>query len=300
MAEKIETEDKFDWKKRKRRRELIRKSLIHTVLVAGSLFFIFPFFWLLVGSFKSEVQLSLFPPTLIPIPIRWENFPEMFVQAPFLTFLKNSVIISVLNILGAVLSCSLIAYPFARLRWPGRDVVFVAVLATMMIPFQITAVPLFLIFRKMGWIDTLYPLWVRAWFGLPFFIFLLRQFYMSIPYELEDAAKIDGCSYFGIYWRIMLPLVKPALAVIAIFRFMFSWNDFFHPLIFIQSIEKMPLALGLQTLLPRPGQIATSPGAISFNYMLAAALLMTFPLVILFFFAQKYFIQGITLTGIKG
>lgn len=229
--------------------------------------------------------------------LRWENYTEALEFLPAetykgLMYLWNTVYITLLAILGTLLSSSLVAYSFARLRWPGRDALFVILLATMMLPGAVTMVPVFLIFRTLGWVDTLRPLWIPSFFGGAFAVFLLRQFFMTIPTDLEDAAKIDGCSYFGIYWRIMLPLIKPALAALTIMTFMGSWNNFMGPLIYINSPEKMPLAYALQLFQGAHGA--------EYGLLMAASTLVMLPVLLVFFFTQRYFIQGITLTGIKG
>ena len=235
-------------------------------------------------------------PALRPTAV-WRNYTDAlaFLPPEYRSGLKplwNTVYVTLLTIVGTVLSSSLVAFSFARLRWPGRDLLFVVLLATMMIPPAVTMLPVFLIFRWLGWIDTLKPLWVPALFASAFNVFLLRQFFMTIPNELEDAAKIDGCSYFAIYWRIMLPLIKPALAAITIFAFMASWNNFMGPLIYISSPENMTLAYALQLF---QGTHGGEPGM-----MMAAATLVMLPVLAVFFFTQRYMIQGVTLTGIKG
>lgn len=207
-------------------------------------------------------------------------------------FTFNSIFLAIINIIGQVFSCTLIAYAFARIKWPGRDFCFILLLATMMLPGQVTMIPLFAIFAKMGWYDTLKPLWAPSFFGQAFFIFLLRQFFMTIPRELDDAAKIDGCTHFGIYSKILLPQMKPALATITIFTFMGSWNNFMGPLIYLSSLELYPLALGLSFFRDTQGSF--------WGLLMAASTLMIIPIIIIFFFAQKYFIQGTTLTGMKG
>jgi multiple sugar transport system permease protein len=234
----------------------------------------------------------------------WKNYPDALKFLPAetqkgLVFLGNTLAISLLTIIGTVLSCSLVAFSFARLRWPGRDFLFVVLLATMMIPGAVTMMPVFLINRWLGWVDTLRPLWFPSFVAASgthpssaFTIFLLRQFFLTIPNDLEDAAKIDGCSYFGIYWRIMLPLIKPALAAVVILKFMGSWNDFMGPLIYISSPTRMPLAYALQLFQTAHGG---EPGL-----LMAASTMMMLPVLALFFFTQRYFIQGVTLTGIKG
>ena len=227
----------------------------------------------------------------------WSNYSDAleFLPPEYEKGLKplwNTVYVTLLTILGTVLSSSLVAFAFARLRWPGRDMLFIVLLATMMVPAAVTMLPVFLIFRWLNWIDTLRPLWVPALFGSAFNVFLLRQFFLTIPNDLEDAAKIDGCSYFTIYWKIMLPLIKPALAALTIFAFMGSWNNFMGPLIYISSPEKMTLAYALQLF---QGAHGGEPAM-----MMAAATLVMLPVLIVFFFTQRYMIQGVTLTGIKG
>jgi multiple sugar transport system permease protein len=227
----------------------------------------------------------------------WRNYPDALKFLPpetnsGLVFVGNTVILAVLSIIGTLLASSMVAFSFSRLRWPGRDAMFLVLLATMMLPGAVTMMPVFLIFRWLGWIDTLMPLWVPAFFGSAFNVFLLRQFFLTIPNELEDAAKIDGCSYFAIYHRIMLPLVKPALAAITIMTFMGSWNNFMGPLIYISSPLKMPLAYALQLFQTAHGG---EPGL-----LMAASTMMMLPVLIVFFLTQRYFIQGVTLTGLKG
>ncbi len=243
-----------------------------------------------------EVPSKSLTPDLHPVLI-WGNYSDAlsFLPPEYKHGLKplwNTVYITILTIIGTVLSSSLVAYSFARLRWPGRDIMFVVLLATMMIPAAVTMLPVFLIFRSLGWIDTLRPLWFPAIFGSAFNVFLLRQFFMTIPLELEDAAKIDGCGYFTIYWRIMLPLIKPALAAITIFAFMGSWNNFMGPLIYLSSPENMTLAYALQLF---QGMHGGEPAM-----MMAASTLVMLPVLAVFFFTQRYMIQGVTLTGIKG
>jgi ABC-type glycerol-3-phosphate transport system permease component len=220
------------------------------------------------------------------------NYREALRLAPVDTYAWNSVVLVVLNVLGQIIGSSLVAYAFSRLRWPGRDFCFVLVLATLMIPPQVTMIPVFLIFKELGWYNTLRPLWVMSLFGSAFYIFLLRQFMLGIPRDLEDSARIDGCGYFGIFWRIILPLIKPALATIGIFTFLGVWNDFMGPLIYLSDQALYPLSLGLFSL-----QV-TNVNA--HEILMAASVLMTLPVMALFFLAQRQFIQGVTLTGLKG
>lgn len=229
--------------------------------------------------------------------LRWQNFPDALNTVPpqthkGLLYLWNTVYITVLSIIGTLFSSSLVAYSFARLKWPGKDIVFAMVLATMMIPGAVTLIPVFLVWRILHGVDTLRPLWVQAFFAGAFPVFLLRQFFMTIPRDLEDAAKIDGCSYFGIYWRIMLPLIKPALATLTIMTFMGTWNNFMGPLIYISTPEKMPLAYGLQ--------LFSTEAGVEYGMLMAGSTMVMLPVLLIFFFTQRYFIQGITLTGIKG
>jgi len=229
--------------------------------------------------------------------LRWENYTDALDFLPKgthkgLLYVWNTLFISLMSVFGTVLSSSMVAYSFSRLRWPGRDIVFGVLLATMMIPGAVTMMPVFLIFRALGWVDTLRPLWITSFFGGAFSVFLLRQFFLTIPGELEEAAKIDGAGYWTIYWRIMLPLIKPALAAVTIMTFMASWNNFMGPLIYISSPEKMPLAYALQLFQGEHGA--------EYGMVMAAACLVMFPVLAIFFFLQRHFIEGITLTGIKG
>ena len=285
------------WRELRRLRFQRRQVGLHLALLTGALIFSVPFLWLISTSLKADRALFVLPPQWVPRVVHWENYARALAFLPAETrhgalYLWNTIYLSALSIIGVALSGSLVAYSFARLRWPGRDIVFVVLLSTMMLPGAVTMIPVFLIFKSLGWVDTLRPLWVPAFFGGAFNIFLLRQFFMTIPRELEDAAKIDGCSFFGIYSRIMLPLIKPALAAVIILTFMGAWNNFMGPLIYISSPEKMPMAYALQLF-------QSSHGG-EYNLMMAAATMMVVPVILLFFFTQRYFIQGVTLTGIKG
>lgn len=237
--------------------------------------------------------------SLIPTPyylVLWQrlmkNYLEVFRWVPYATYTWVTVKITTLNIIGQLLACSLVAFAFARLVFPGRDTLFILMLATMMLPPQVTMIPQFVLFSWLGTYNTLFPLTVMSFTGAPFFIFLMRQFYMSIPQDLTEAAKIDGCGYFTIYWRIMLPLVKPALAAIAIFQFQNSWNEFLQPLIYITDEDKTPISVGLFMFRQAQGG--------QWAELMAASSMMTLPIIFLFFFTQRYFIQGVTLTGLKG
>jgi ABC-type glycerol-3-phosphate transport system permease component len=267
-------------------------AVAYAALLGLAFLFLIPFFWMLSSSLKTEADIWVFPPAWIPNPVRWGNYPEALALMKFPLRLYNTLYVTVLSTVGLLLSSSLVAYGFARFRFVGRDVLFVALLSTMMLPPQVTMIPVFVLFREIGWLNTFNPLIVPAFFGAPFFIFLLRQFFMTITTELDDAAKIDGCSYPGIYWRIVLPLAKPALATVAIFSFISHWNDFLWPLIYLSDDSKFTLALGLATF---RGLYATQWG-----YLMAASVVVLLPCLVIFFLAQRYFIEGITLTGMKG
>jgi len=281
------------WRKRKRRRrEIVWGILSHIILAGGAILFILPFFWMVSTSLKPDRQIFTFPPTWIPHPIMWGNYLRAINYVPFFTYLWNSLYLVMMTTLGTVLSCTVIAYGFSRIRWTGRDTIFILVLATMMLPYQVTLIPLYIIFRHIGWVGTFKPLWFPAFFGNTFFIFLLRQFFMTIPFELSDAAKLDGCSEFGIFLKVILPLCKPAIATVSLFSIIWTWNDFLGPLVYLTDESKYTLALGLQQF---QGQYSTE-----WSLVMAVATLMVLPVIVLFFFAQKTFIQGITVTGLKG
>ena len=267
-------------------------TLRYIVLILLAIVFGFPFYWLVTTSLKVDTQLFIVPPVLFPNPIKWSNYPELFQYLPFHRFVLNTAVITLLTIGGVVFSCPLAAYSFARLRWPARNLFFIGILATLMLPEQVTMIPQYLLFTRFGWIDSWRPLWVPFWFGSAFYIFLLRQFFMTIPTELEDAAKIDGAGYLMTYVRIMLPLVTPALTAVVVFTFIGSWNNFLGPLIYVNTTMKMPISLALR--------LFQSLHDAEYGLMMAASTIATLPIVLLFFFAQRYFIQGIILTGIKG
>ena len=265
---------------------------IFILLVVFALFFILPFLWIVSTSLKGDTQIFTIPPQWIPDAFHWENYIKVFERMPFLIYLKNSVFISVVTIIGTVLSSSLVAYSFACLNWPGRNALFVFILATMMLPFQVTMIPLFVLFKEFGWLNTFKPLTIPAFFGGGAFnIFLLRQFFLTIPKDLIDSARIDGCSELRIYWKIVLPLAKPALATVAILTFMFTWNDFIGPLIYLSDKMKGTLALGLGMFV---GQHVTE-----WSLLMAASVMMMIPMIAIFFFFQKYFIQAFTMSGLK-
>ena len=277
----------------KRWQERLTLTLTYVTLLLLGILVILPFFWMLSTSLKQADDVFLFPPKWIPDPIVWSNYPRALSKVPFPIFFKNTLIVTVFAIVGTLLSASLAAYSFARIRWPGRDAVFFIVLMTLMLPYQVTLIPQFIIFRELGWIDTLLPL-IVPWFfgGGAFNIFLLRQFFITIPEELDDAARIDGCSYLGIYWRIIIPMSKPVLAAVAIFAFQAHWNEFLLPLIYIHSRDRYTLALGLR--------LFQEQYWVDWSGLMAASTVVMLPVLIIFYFAQRYFIQGIVFTGVKG
>ncbi len=266
--------------------------IIHWLLLLGACVLMIPLVWMLSTSLKSLGSVTTLPPEWIPRRFLWSNYADIFRLVPFGRYIGNTSLITLLDVLGKIVSCSLVAFSFARLRWRGRETVFLIMLATMMLPPQVTMIPQFVVFKQLDLIDTIVPLVLPNWLGGPFLTFLLRQFFMTIPLDLDDAARIDGTSIFGIYWRIVLPLSKPALAAVAIFMFNGSWNDFFGPLIYLHSREKYTIALGLRSF--------QDQNYTEWHLLMAASLVAMLPVLLIFFFAQKYFIQGIVFTGVKG
>ena len=276
----------------KRIRAYTWRFFVVALLALGSLVFLLPFLWAISSSLKPDYQVLEFPPRLIPDPIRWQNYPEALTYIPFDRYAINTLIIAVGAITGNLISCTLVAYGFARLHAPGKNVLFVMMLATMMLVDPVRIIPMYIEFKMMGWIDTFLPLIIPAFFGSPFYIFLLRQFFMNIPRELEDAALIDGANRFQIIWKIFLPLAKPALAAVAIFNFQGVWNDFLPPLVFLHDQSKFTITLGLNFF--------RSTYDVHWGYLMAASLVAMLPMAIVFFLAQKQFIKGISLSGLKG
>jgi len=276
----------------KKYKKFFKSTFVYLLLTAFAIFFIIPFLWILSTSLKGDAQIFTIPPQLIPETFHWDNYAKVFERIPFLLYVKNSVFISVIVIIGTVLSSSIVAYSFACLSWPGKNILFVIVLATMMLPAQVIMIPVFVFFKEIGWLNSFKPLTLPAFLGGGAFnIFLLRQFFLSIPKDLLDSARIDGCSEFRIYWNIVMPNAKPALATVAILTFMFSWNDFLGPLIYLSDQAKGTIALGLGMFV---GQYVTE-----WSLLMAASMLMMFPMLLIFFVFQKYFIQGFIMSGIK-
>lgn len=275
-------------------RTVLRHARRHLLLAIVSLVFGVPYLWALSTSLKPESQLFSFPPQLVPRPLTFQNYAVLIQGFHFEHFLINSIVITSLYVLGALTSCSMVAYAFARLRWPGRNVMFLVTICTMMLPYQVTMVPLYMIFRNLGWVDTWFPLWVPAWFGIPFYIFLLRQFFLTIPREIEEAAMIDGAGHFRTFVYVVLPLMRPALITVAIFAFINSWNDFIGPVIYVHSPDLMPVSLGLQYIHTSGAYV----GQQLYGVLMAGSVLAMAPLIFIYLFLQKYFVRGIAVTGI--
>jgi len=278
----------------RRNRHFLSNFLVYFILITGSLVVLMPVIWQLSTSVKNLGQVFIYPPQWIPNPIKWENYVKVFDLMPFGLFGFNTIFITAFNILGYMLSCTVVAYAFARLRARGKNLMFVLVLSTMMMPVQVVMIPQFVLFRSVGWIDSLKPMIVPSFFGNAFLIFLLRQFFSGIPKDLDDAAKIDGCGTLGILWNVILPLSKPALATVAIFGFLWHWNDFLFPLIFLSSEKNQTLQLGLAKFLQQVYGVG------QWELLMAASTIVMLPPVLLFLFTQRYFLQGVTMTGLKG
>jgi len=280
--------------RRTRPRRMLAAFAPHVLLALVALLFMWPFYWMATSGFKSLDEIL--SPTVVWFPqtLRWSNFGDVlnYPGFPFLRYMGNSIFYAGSVTAGTVLSCSCVGYGFARLRFPGRNILFALTIATMMIPSVVTFIPTYVLFRYSHLLGTYAPLILPSFFGNAFFIFMLRQFFMGLPWELSEAAKVDGASEFRIFWRIMLPLVRPALIVVAVFSFVWTWQEFFQPLIYLSDPDLYPLSLGLFAF---QGQRTTD-----WQLLMAAGTLTTLPLVVLFFAAQRYFLQGITMTGLKG
>lgn len=270
-----------------------QRLLAYILLIGGACAFILPFFWMLSESLKGNKEILQYPPDFFPEGFHWNNFSQAWDSLPFNTFLLNSVVIAVLSVAGTLVSCILPAYAFSRLRARGRNVMFGLMLATMMIPAEVTIVPVFVAFNQMRLINTFWPLILPSWFGTAFFIFLIRQFLATIPPELDEAARIDGCGHVRVLFQILLPQIKPAIATVTVFAFIGSWNNLLGPLIYLRDQSKYTMPLGLQLFV-------SSQYVTKYNQMMAIALLMLIPVVVLFLIAQRSFVRGITLTGMGG
>ena len=268
-----------------------RKWLRYILLIIVSIIFLAPVFWMLSSSLKPEYQIFATPPIWWPNPPRWENFTEALTTLPFGRFAINTLIIAIGSVIGHLISCSLVAYGFARLEAPGKGFLFILLLSTLMLPYPVTMVPLYIIFSRLGWVNTFLPLIVPPFLGNAFYIFLLRQAFKQIPPELEDAALIDGANFFQILRYVVIPISAPALATVAIFSFQAAWNDFLAPLIFLHDQSKYTLQLGLSFF--------RGSYTINWAYIMATSLVVTIPVVIIYFVFQKSFIEGIGYTGTK-
>jgi multiple sugar transport system permease protein len=276
-----------------------QQGLVHVVLAGIGVTFLMPFWWMVVTSLKPKIAVFRIPTLWVPWQdlstwdrLYWENYPGAVTFIPFAQYLSNTLFIALMSAVGVLISAPPVAYSLSRINWPGRNILFSLTIATLFLPQAVTFIPLFLIFRSMGLDGTPWPLIITHWVGGPFFIFLLRQFFMTIPQELSEAARMDGAGEFRTYWQIILPLAKPALATVMLFQFLNSWREFFGPLIYLKRKETFTLSLGLTQF--------RSEFDVEWPMLMAASVLITGPVIVLFFFAQKQFIQGITLTGIKG
>ncbi len=293
-----------------RRVRLISQLLVHLLLIVGGIGVLIPFFWMVSSSLKPDWEIFQIPPAWIPEEPLWQNYAIVLTgHRPdaegsragqgwsFMRFVWNTTYVTAWVLIGRLLTASLAAYGFARLRFPGRNALFIIMLTTMMVPSHVTMIPIYFIFKTLKTLDTYWPLVLPVWFGGgAFFIFLLRQFINSIPSDYDDAARIDGCGWFGVYWRIILPMAKPALGAVAIFSFMATWNDFMGPLIYISTMSKYTVAIGLHFF-----RNNASPAARPlWNLTMAASVVAMAPPLLLFFFAQRYYIQGVVVSGLKG
>jgi multiple sugar transport system permease protein len=276
----------------------LRTAIIFYVAATILAFFFFgPFLWTLISSLKAPDEITTFPPIFVPSELRFYNYSRAWTKVPFLTFYINSIIVTGLSVIGQVLSASLVAYGFARFQFPFRNTLFMLVIATLIVPWEVTIVPSFLLYKWLGWLDTLKPLIVPSWFGgSPLYIFLLRQFFMGIPRDLDEAAEMDGASSFRILWQILVPLCVPALTTVAIFSFLQHWNEFIQPLIFLNTEANYTVSLGLRLFQTSPAD----PGEPKEHLLMAAAVIATVPCILLFFAAQRFFVRGIVMSGIKG
>ena len=280
----------------KRKNIITKKIILYICLTIIGIIFISPLLWVVSTAFKTVEETYGSQIAWIPNPVTFKHFIKLFTEYPFFIFFKNSIFVTFFSVIGTVISCSMVAYAFARLNWFGKDMFFIVLLATMMIPSQITMIPLFILFNKIGWVNTFRPLIIPQFFaggaegGL--YVFILRQFMRTIPRELDEAAKIDGCSYFKIYMHIIMPLSKPALGAVAVFSFMLHWNEFMMPLIYLNDESKFTLPVGLQYF--------KLQDFILYNELMGASLVALLPCIILFFMCQKYFIRGIDLKAGKG
>lgn len=271
---------------------LLINCLLYVVLTAGGLVIMVPFVWMISTSLKIPSQVFTWPIEWIPNPIKFSNYVEALTTRPFALYYGNTFLITGLSVIGQVLSSSIVGYSLARLRWRGSNVVFALIMSTLMLPEIVRMIPTFVIFSKIGWVNTFIPLILPNFFAGAFNVFLFRQFFRSLPKELDEAATVDGASLLGIYWRIILPLSKPVIGIVAINTFRYSWNDFLHPLIYLNDTKLWTITLGLRAF--------QQEFNIDWSLLMAASATSMIPIIVLFVVAQKYFIQGIVFTGVKG
>jgi multiple sugar transport system permease protein len=271
--------------------EVITRLLLYLAVILGAIIFAVPFFWMLRTALMPKHQVMQFPPQWIPETLVWANFAAPFQVFPFGRWFLNSAIVSLASAAGTALSASMVGFSFARLRFPLRDTLFVVVIATIILPEHVKLIPSYLLFTWLGWVDTFWPLIVPNLLAPAFFVFMMRQFFMTIPKDMDDAAYIDGCNPFGLYWRIHLPMSVAALGVVVIFMITFTWNDFLYPLIYLHKVRDFTVAIGLRLF---QGQLSNN-----LQQLMAASLLAILPTLVVFFFAQRYFVQGIVVTGVK-
>lgn len=280
---------------RQHRGSPVGRTLLWVVLAIGALVMLIPFGWLVRSALMTDDQIFIAPPELVPRPFAWRNFSESLTAQPFALYLLNTMIIEVVVVVGTVLTCSIVAFSFARLRWRGRNVVFAILLTSVMLPYAVTLVPTFVLWSQLSALNTFLPLTVPAWFagagGGVFNIFLMRQFFLTIPFELDEAAYIDGATPWKVFWMVIMPNSKPVIVVVVIFTFIGVWNDFLGPLLYLSDQDKFTLALGLASF--------QSNYTAQWGYLMAASTVVILPIIILFFVLQRYFVEGVTLTGIK-
>ena len=293
-TEKIVVRKREDRGTRLRRQLHLASVSRHTLLIGVSLIFLLPFFWMITVALKDNGQIFSQKIIWLPSPAHWDNFLKAMTDPgfPYFSMLWNSIIYAGGVTIGTVFSSATSAYGLARLRFPGRNLLFIITVATLMIPSFVTFIPTYVLFKSVGLIGSYAPLIIPTFLGNAFYIFMLRQFFMGIPWELSEAAKMDGASEFRIFWQIILPLVKPALMVVAVFSILYTWQDFFGPLVYLSDASQYPLSLGLFTF---KAQRTTD-----WSLMMAGSTLVTLPLILIFAFTQRYFLQGITMTGLKG
>ncbi|MFN8495000.1 MAG: carbohydrate ABC transporter permease [Caldilineaceae bacterium] len=274
------------------RTEWLTRLALYAAILIGAVIFATPFYWMIRTALMPKWQVYQFPPQWIPAQLVWSNFKAPFEAFHFLGWFRNSTTIALLSALGTALSASIAGFSFARLRWPLRDALFIVVLATMILPEHVRLIPSYLMYTWLGWVDTYLPLIVPNWFAPAFFVFLMRQFFLTIPKDYDDAAYIDGCNPLSLFWRIHMPLSLPAIGVVIIFQLTFIWNDFLYPLIYVHKEPQFTVAVGLRLF---QGQMSNN-----MQVLMAASLMAVLPTLIVFFFAQRYFVQGIVVSGVKG